>query len=155
MHTSLAFFPNFTQCWFIALKTDHSFCIRNPSYQCHIVIELVLMCLNCNWCKLKHTQTFLYYSHVTRLLVSCTLKSFQERHSHTIYIHRIIYITEGITRLINRDWTNGSGHHNFNACRYLETLVHLENGLYFIVTCLCYFTVHNLCRVYGHIGILT
>jgi len=48
--------------------------------------QLALMCSNRNLCKLKHAHTCLYYDQVTWLRLSHAIKSFQERHSHTMCV---------------------------------------------------------------------
>jgi hypothetical protein len=45
----------------------------------------VLLWWNCNWCKLKHTQTCLYYQQVAWIPFSNTIKSFRKLHNHTMY----------------------------------------------------------------------
>jgi len=40
---------------------------------------------------LKHAQTCLYYKKVAWLPLSDTVKSFQELHSHTMYMHVFLY----------------------------------------------------------------
>jgi len=47
-------------------------------------MQLALMHWNCNWCKVKHTQTCLYYNQVAWLPLSHATKSFWELHSHTL-----------------------------------------------------------------------
>jgi hypothetical protein len=80
-------------CWFVALKTDHSFLRQDVEILSRLIsatisTPLASMRWNRNWCKLKHAQTCFYCDQVTWLPLSRAIKSFRELYSHTT--HRVL-----------------------------------------------------------------
>jgi len=108
---SPALFLNFMLfLMFIPCSKDQSFISVTKHRSTHLIgsttfTRLAVMHWNCNWCKLKHTQTYLYYNQGAWLPLSHAIKSGVWRKLCNEELHNLYCSPNIITKIKSRRMT--------------------------------------------------